>query len=398
MVEIHDKASRSDEFDDELHRFEDELHRFDEELHQKGARLSLTPVDAESLAPLFFAVLFLGVIVALTYVLSIFLADAVLSCILLGMFQKPYRFILGRISKNRFVASGIVTSLIVVVLLLPISGFLYALTLEAGSAFERLSFLFQDGGDGVLEQSTAWVRKTGVPLTPATIRDNLEKLALGANAAVVAFGSALFGNVLSFTVHAATVIVMTFYLFADGERLRVFIFRLSPLPDDEDALLVETFQKVSRGVIVGNGMGSAIQGVLGGLAMWVVGLQSPLLWGAVMTVFAFLPLIGITIVIIPATLVLLFQGRVGEAIGFFSFCLVMGTFVENVVKTRLMGSAMRMHDLLVFLSIIGGLAAFGVIGFLYGPLIAMLFITLHGLYESHYLPQLARALARRRQG
>ncbi len=383
MVEIHDKGSVRD--------------AVDEEHLAQEVRVSITPVDAETLAPLFFTVLFLSVIFALAYVLSTFLADTVISFILLGLFQKPYRFILRRVSTNRFVASGMVTSLIVVVLLLPISGFLYALTLEASSAFERVSFLFQDGGEGLLKQTTAWVQKTGIPLTPETIRENLGKLALGANATVVAFGGTLFGNVLSFTIHASTVVVMTFYLFADGDRLRIFFFRLSPLPDDEDALLVETFQKVSRGVIVGNGLGSAIQGFLGGIAMWVVGLQSPLLWGAIMTVFAFLPLIGITIVVIPATLVLLLQGRVGEAIGFLSFCLVMATFVDNVVKTRLMGSAMRMHDLLVFLSIIGGLAAFGVIGFLYGPLIAMLFITLHGLYESHYLPQLAQALSRRRQ-
>lgn len=123
--------------------------------------------------------------------------------------------------------------------------------------------------------------------------------------------------------------------------------------------------------------------------MWAVGLPSPLLWGVVMTVFAFLPLVGITIVVIPAFFVLLFRGDTSTALLFLAFCLTTGTIVENIVKTKLMGSAMRMHDLLVFLSIIGGLGAFGVIGFIYGPLIAMLFITLHGLYESHYLPQIA---------
>jgi predicted PurR-regulated permease PerM len=115
-----------------------------------------------------------------------------------------------------------------------------------------------------------------------------------------------------------------------------------------------------------------------------------------MTVFAFLPLVGITIVILPAFAVLLVRGDASTALIFLTFCLVMGTFVDNVVKTKLMGSAMRMHDLLVFLSIIGGLGAFGVIGFIYGPLIAMLFITLHGLYESHYLPQIAHTFRGRR--
>jgi predicted PurR-regulated permease PerM len=367
----------------------------DDDLTQ-GAPLSFNPMDADSLAPLFFTVLFLSVIVGITYVLSIFIADAVISFILLGLFGKLHRFILRHVSSNRFVASGLVTSVIIVVILLPLSGFLYSLALEANSAFQRLSAQFQDGGQGVLELAVAWGRGNGVELTTERIRESIGALALGANETVMSYGSTLFGSILNLGLHSAIILVMTFYLFADGDRLRRFLFRLSPLPDDEDAMLIATFQKVSHGVIVGNGLGSAIQGLLGGIAMWAAGLHSPLLWGVVMTVFAFLPLIGITIVVIPAALFLVVQGRIGEALAFFGFCFVMSLFVENVVKTKLMGSAMMMHDLLVFLSIIGGLAAFGVIGFLYGPLIAMLFITLHGLYESHYLPRLARSLARRR--
>lgn len=352
------------------------------------SRLSITVLDAEGLAPIFFTALFLSTILALSYVLSSFLADAVISFILIGLFRRPYEYILARV-KNRWIASGLTTTIVVVVLLAPLFGFLYALTIESAVAFGRLSYLFDDGGSGLVESTLDLADRSGFKVTREFITDYMGQLATGLNSMVVSFGSAVFGNVLSFTVHAAIEIVMIFYLFADGEHLRTFLFRLSPLPDHEDALLVETFQKVAHGVVVGNGLGSAIQGLLGGLAMWAAGLPSPLLWGAVMAVFAFLPLVGITFVVIPAFLVLLVQGDSSTAVLFLVFCLVMGTIVDNIVKTKLMGSAMRMHDLLVFLSIIGGLGAFGVIGFIYGPLIAMLFMTLHGLYESHYLPQIA---------
>ncbi len=359
------------------------------------SRFSVTMLDAETLAPLFFTFLFLSVILALGYVLLSFVPDAVISFILLGLFRKPYEHILARV-KNRWVASGITTTIVVVVLLLPLFGFFYALTVEAAVAFERLSFLFEEGGEGFVETTLQFAEKNGLKITRKLAADYLAQLVTGLNGMMVAMGSTVFGNVLAFTVHAAIEVVMVFYLFADGDRLRDFLFRLSPLPDHEDALLVETFQKVSRGVVVGNGLGSAIQGLLGGLAMWWAGLPSPLLWGAVMTIFAFLPLVGITIVVIPAAAVLFIRGDATVALTFLVFCLVMGTFVDNVVKTKLMGSAMRMHDLLVFLSIIGGLGAFGVIGFVYGPLIAMLFMTLHGLYESHYLPDIARTFSGRR--
>lgn len=352
------------------------------------SRLSVTVLHAEGLAPIFFAALFLSIILTLGYVLSSFLADAVISFILIGLFSSTYQRILERV-KNRWIASGITTTIVAVALLAPLFGFLYALTLESAVAFDRLGFLFHDGGRGLIESTLELAEKSGLKVTREFITDYLRQLATSLNGLVMSFGSAVFGNVLAFTVHAAVEIVMIFYLFADGEHLRKFLFRLSPLPDHEDALLVETFQKVARGVVVGNGLGSAIQGLFGGLAMWAAGLPSPLLWGAVMTVFAFLPLVGITLVVFPATLVLLVQGKTSTALLFLVFCLVMGTLVENIVKTKLIGSAMRMHDLLVFLSIIGGLGAFGVIGFIYGPLIAMLFITLHGLYETHYLPQIA---------
>lgn len=356
-------------------------------------RMTLPAIDAEALAPIFFTALFLSTIVALFYVLSSFLADAVISFILLGLFRKPYQRTLKRVGGNRWLASAVMTFLIVVLLLVPLSGFLYALTAEASLAYDTLSLLFADGGEGVVDRSMAWSEASGIHLTREAIVDYVAGLVSGMNSLAVDLGGTLFGNLLSFTVHAATTVVMIFYLFADGERLRAFMFRLSPLPDNEDALLVETFRKVSRGVIVGNGLGSVIQGILGGFAMWAVDLHSPLLWGAVMTVFAFLPLVGITVVVIPATLVLVLRGEPGVALAFCLFCFAVGTFVDNVVKTKLMGSAMRMHDLLVFLSIIGGLSAFGVIGFIYGPLIAMLFMTLHGLYEQHYLPELAQNFA-----
>lgn len=363
------------------------------------SRLSITVFDAEGLAPLFFTALFLSAILALCYVLSSFLADAVISFVLIGLFSRPYQYILARV-KSRWIASGLTTAIVVVVLLAPLFGFLYALTIEAAVAFENLAYLFHDGGSGLIESTLDLVGRSGFKVTREFIADYMGQLAAALNGMVVSFGSAVFDNVLAFTVHAAIEIVMIFYLFADGEHLRAFLFRLSPLPDHEDALLVETFQKVARGVVVGNGLGSAIQGMLGGLAMWAAGLPSPLLWGAVMTVFAFLPLVGITIVVIPAFFVLLLRGDASTAVLFLAFCLVMGTIVENIVKTKLMGSTMRMHDLLVFLSIIGGLGAFGIIGLIYGPLIAMLFITLHGLYQSHYLPQIAHKFrgARERRG
>ena len=160
-------------------------------------------------------------------------------------------------------------------------------------------------------------------------------------------------------------------------------------------MFVRTFFSVSRGILVGNGIGSALQGVLGGIAMVAVGLPSPVIWASVMTLMAFLPLVGISIVVIPLTVYLWTTGAQHEALGFFAFCTVQGLFIENVVKARLIGQQTRMHDVLVFLSILGGIASFGILGLLYGPLIATAFLSLNELYREKYRTAFANRFVRR---
>jgi predicted PurR-regulated permease PerM len=100
-------------------------------------------------------------------------------------------------------------------------------------------------------------------------------------------------------------------------------------------------------------------------------------------------------VVTPAALYLWLDGRMEAAILFFCFNALAHLVVENIVKARLIGVHMRLHDLLVFLSILGGLAAFGVMGIIYGPLIVTIFMTLAEFYERHYQRVMARAFARR---
>jgi predicted PurR-regulated permease PerM len=203
----------------------------------------------------------------------------------------------------------------------------------------------------------------------------------------------ILSNVLRAVFHFAMIMVAVFYLLIDGARLKRFLFRLSPLPSREEELLATKFSDVGRAILVGNGVGSVLQGTFGGLMMWAFGLSSPVLWGTVMSIFAFLPLIGISVVTIPSALYLLIIGRTGAAIAFFVICSTVSLLIENVLKTKLIGSHMQMHDLLIFLSLIAGITTFGVIGILYGPLLVTLFLTLAELYEAHYRRRFATHLA-----
>lgn len=224
-------------------------------------------------------------------------------------------------------------------------------------------------------------------MSRAALQSRAEGLVRGIAGSAATLGGALVTNVDAIAFHLITVLVMVFYIRVDGERLRKFIYQLSPLPDHEDALLEDTFRKMTRGVVMGQGLGSVLQDALGGVSFIVVGIPQPILWGTVMAIAAFLSLVGVTAVALPAGIGLFIAGHPIAAVGVVMFNFIQGSTIENVVKTKLIGSAMRMHDLLVFLAMLGGIAAFGNLGLVYGPLIAMLFMTLTDLYLRVYRPK-----------
>ena len=360
----------------------------------RESRLSF--YDREGLAPGFFAVLFIGCGLSLLYVLQDFVTDLVVAFILVGLFGGWHRRLTRGLGGRRWLASSIVTFFVLIALLVPLTGLGYTIAQDAAKAYDATveAVAAARTPAGLDVQLGGWLNRFGFEFSPEYVKSIILEVVQGVRGVAMDWGSALLSNTLAAVVNFAIVIVLVFYLLVDGERLRTFVFELSPLPDDEDALIVDTFKKVAMGVVVGNGVGSGLQGLFGGLAMACVGLSSPVLWGSVMALFAFLPLVGISVVVLPATVYLLIEDRYWSALAFFSFCTLQGLVVENVIKTKLIGSHMRMHDLLVFLSILGGVTTFGVVGLVYGPLIAMLFMTLSDLYSQRYRPRLARRYAR----
>lgn len=342
------------------------------------------------LAPGFFVVLFLGTIAALTYTLSTFLHDIVLALVLVAMFQPLYLRLCRGLRGRRWLAAGIVTTTIIVLVAAPTWLLATALLEQAQVVYAAGANSLDAGlaGDGPLAWAIApthgLLTRLGVEPDLAQLRTLLEGAQTRLQEGLLAAGGSVLSNLLALLLHASVLVMLVLYLLIDSDRLRAFAFKLSPLPDDEDAMLVERFAKVAKGTLVGNGLGSVAQGALCGIAMGVVGLPSPLFWAAIMSVLAFLPMVGVSIVVIPWGIYLLLHGSVWSGSLFLAFCLGQALLFENVVKSRLIGIGAAMPDLLAFLAVIGGLSTFGLLGLLYGPLIATAFLTLTDLYFERY--------------
>ncbi len=343
-------------------------------------------------------ILFVLSILAVVYLFRAFLTDLILALLLVAIAYPRYLRLTVALGYRRWTASFLMTTAILIIIAIPTTFIVASLSREVANIYDSTRGSFSIAQVEHFLMGESWLARhvraageaVGWEATQANIRSALYQGMTTVATVLYERMNAMLANLLSALFHALIVIVAVFYMFVDGQRLKQWFFRISPLPVEQEEMIVAKFNAVGRAILFGNGVGSVLQGVLGGLAMWAVGLPSPVLWGTVMTVFAFLPVVGISFVVLPATAYLVLTDRVVAAVAFFSFCGLQALVAENVVKTRLIGSHMQMHDLVIFMSIVAGLSVFGILGLLYGPLVVTLFLTMCELFEIDYKDRLIR--------
>ena len=327
-----------------------------------------------------------------TYVSAI-----VLALLIASVFYPVYFWIKEKLRGKETSSSLIMIILIFLVLIIPLGWFVGTLSNEAFEFYNHTrSAVSLNKIQKALESDSIWVQRakkigamTGFEFTPETV----EKLATSIGKTVGLFLykqlSAMASNLFSFLVHFFLMMLVMYYLFRDGKRLKEYISRLMPVPQQQLEKVVVKFHEMGRAIILGNGMSGIVQGFLGGLGFFMFGLSSPLLWGTVISFMAFLPIIGASVVFLPAAVILIVQGKIGIGIGFLIYNVFYSSIIEYLIKPRLIGKGMQMNSLLVFIGIIGGLKLFGILGIVYGPLIITIFLTLAEIYRLEYKEQLA---------
>jgi len=175
-----------------------------------------------------------------------------------------------------------------------------------------------------------------------------------------------------------------FYFFKDGEKLLKNIMYLSPLGDKYEKRLFERFTSTVRATIKGTFIIGAVQGFLGGMLFWATGIPGALVWGLLMTALSSIPAVGSFIIWLPAGLIMLALGNTWQGIVILVFgSMVIGT-IDNLLRPSLVGKDIEMHPLMVLFATLGGIFLFGITGFIIGPIIAALFLSLLSIYDLYY--------------
>ncbi len=337
----------------------------------------------------FFLALFLVSCFLLGWLLWPFLSVIVLAAVVTGLFNPVYRLLNRRLSS---VFSSLLTCLLIfLVLFIPVSVFIGILANEAYDMYLAareavLSNPFKElfANSRIVEKINPILANFGLTITGDEINKAIAELGRVVGLFLYDQARSMTTNLLNVVVNFFFMILIIFYLLIDSHRLASFIIELSPLPDDQDEKLIQKFKDMAGAILIGNGLGGIIQGALGGAVFAMFGFKSPFLWGVIMALMAFLPIVGIGIVFIPASIYLFLYGRFAAGIFFIVFYVLLSGGIEYFFKPKLVGKRVQMHTLLVFLSIIGGLKLFGILGIIYGPLVVTAFLTLSDIYESSY--------------
>ena len=204
-----------------------------------------------------------------------------------------------------------------------------------------------------------------------------------------ALSAATRGTVL-FLFHFVILLYAMFFFLMDGPRMLQSATAYLPLAAADKERMLERFTSVTRATLKGTVLIGVTQGVLAGLAFWVAGIDGAIFWTTLMIVLSVVPGVGIALVWVPAVIILVAQGQIWTGVALTLFCsLVVGT-VDNVLRPRLVGRDTKMHDLLILFSTLGGLIVFGATGFIVGPILAALFVTvweMFGIAFRDVLPQ-----------
>jgi predicted PurR-regulated permease PerM len=201
-------------------------------------------------------------------------------------------------------------------------------------------------------------------------------------------------NTFNFLVSFTIMLYILFFLLRDGDKLTVQIKQATPLDNEHKRALFNNLTAAIRATVKGNVIVAAVQGALGGIAFWFLGVQGALLWAVIMAFLSLLPAVGAAMIWAPVAIYFLLTGAIWQGATLIAFGVLVIGLVDNILRPILVGKDTQMPDFIVLISTVGGMALLGLNGFVIGPVIAAMFITLWNMFSHGNQKQEADRLRR----
>ena len=335
---------------------------------------------------LFFAAALIIFFLLLRPLLTIFLSSIILTYLFYPVYRglrKPLRF--------QSLAIFITLLLIIAIFLMPLVFIASQIPAQASNVYNYANANLIGKGyfDFSCEQGDSFLCRI------TDVIANFEFLKIDAVVGSVLQGAAQFaGNVVKgipgFIISIAFALFISFFLFRDGEKIGNKIVQILPLPGGSSEKLAQQFGKVTHSVVFAHLIVAIVQGIIGGIAFFILGIPSPLFWGVVMSVFALLPVVGAAIVWMPASVFLAASGiitgsyaLIGKGIALLLVGIFIISTIDNILRVKIVGSS-EVHPLTVLIGLIGGVSLFGLMGIFIGPVLLSLTASYIGDFSKKY--------------
>ncbi len=294
------------------------------------------------------------------------------------LFHGRYEKIIARLPGKPNLSAALTLIIILLLVIIPLLVVSLAVINEATEVYQNISTSdqsLQQRVDG-LHDKIPWVDNLieRLSIDVDKVKTNLMTF-LGSGSKLVA-GKAveLTQDVVGFLINFSLMLYILFFFLRDGKRLIQQLVWVVPIGDEQEWALLHRFESVARATVKGSLLVALVQGVIGGILFWALGIPAAFLWGCIMVLASLLP-VGSALVWGPWAIVLFLQGDITKAV----ILLVIGAgfigLIDNILRPRLVGQDTKMPDYLILISTLGGLAWFGLSGFAIGPIIAAIAVT-----------------------
>lgn len=337
-----------------------------------------------------FVYLVLGTTALFLWMVRGFLLPVFWAAVFAVLFQPLFLRLLALLRGRRSFAAAAATLTVVVVVLVPAGLLVGALAQQGLWLYQRIA-----SGEINADAVVRFVERSVPALTRVAtrygvdvdrVRDGLQGAAGAATQYIAGTALAVGQNALTLAVLFGLMLYFLFFFFRDGERIVGALVRAIPMGDARERRLFRKIAEVSRATVKGTIVVAAVQGAVGGVLFALVGIQAAVFWGVAMGVLSLLPAVGSALVWVPAAVFLFATGAFWKGMLLVAGGTLVIGLVDNVLRPILVGRETKMPDYLVLLATLGGLTAFGLAGFVAGPVVAALFLVTWQMFADEYAP------------
>ncbi|WP_312993559.1 AI-2E family transporter [Achromobacter animicus] len=334
-----------------------------------------------------FVLLLVVVTIAFGWLLWPFYGAVFWGTILAILFAPLQRRLVVRIGGRRNLAALITLLLVLLLVILPLVVISGSLVSEGASLYQsiksgQINFgaYFQQAMDALPPSVHALLARFDLA-DIASLQDKLSAGAMQASQFLATQALNIGQDTFQFVVSFGIMLYLLFFLLRDGPQLSARLRRAVPLSDMHKQHLFRKFTTVVRATVKGNVAVAAAQGALGGIIFSILSIQGALLWGVIMAFLSLLPAIGAGLIWAPVAVYFLLTGAVVKGAVLIAFGVLVIGMVDNILRPILVGKDTKMPDYVILISTLGGMALFGLNGFVIGPLIAALFMASWDLFS-----------------